>query len=492
MTPCSKSVFIRCFLPVIFLCYGVLLYNDPLADYFTSTPLYSFQSPVNVVNALPVLLNQSKSINNMIENGTERFNITYDRERACLTRTYGYTHPLQWSKFSDPIILWEWNYSTYHHDIRPDQSIIVTVYDYLNVADLVIESILKLSRGKYELIVVLDEVDDESIHSITQVIQQFNYDCSLDEFAANTSSKVSIPTAKHAREYLDQKTLIHDYCMDYKHKSAWKNTCGMLQRIVLIRAWGVWEASANNLGMCVSSVHTSFYVHVQDDMQMTQIGWNMNIILPLSIFSNDLFSISARCGTPIQNAFQGLGRTTAKLWQWMDDEVAQRHGKIKQPKTSRPGTVGRCGANIDKPLPFGEWNKSIVYERTGSNRGPFAVNASDMRAIGFLNERSFKLGFDIPELHLRSLTFLHKHSGFFPLQFRAELSWGGTRRKRRNKTETQNVLNREYERWRNQRRDATNAFEKAGANRSIANYVGERVITLKMIDGVDDLYHFCE
>eukprot|EP01083_Nonionella_stella_P105197 302470_1 len=477
MTPCSKSVFIRCFLPVIFLCYGVLLYNDPLADYFTSTPLYSFQSPVNVVNALPVLLNQSKSINNMIENGTERFNITYDRERACLTRTYGYTHPLQWSKFSDPIILWEWNYSANHHDIQPDYSIIVTVYDYMNVADLVIESILKLSRGKYELIVVLDAVDDESILNLTQSIRHFNYDCSLDAFAASSISK----------EYLIQNTLIHEYCVDYKHKLEWQYTCGWLQRIVLIRAWGIWEASSNNLGMCLSSHHTKFYIHVQDDMQMTQIGWNLNTILPLAIFTNDLFSVSARCGAPIQNVF--AGKVTAKLWKMMDKNVAQKHGKIE---TRKPRSIGRCGGDIDKPLKLAKYNKTIVYERSHSNRGPYAVNASNMRDIGYLNEKSFKLSFVVGELHLRSLTFLHKHSAFFPLQFRADMSWGGTRRKRRNRTEIQKALDHEYELWRNHRKHITNAFESAGINRTIANYAGQRVITLKMIDAINNLYHFCE
>eukprot|EP01083_Nonionella_stella_P304138 1055543_1 len=206
----NKSIIFGCFLPIIFICYGVLLYEDTIKtiDQFAlnPTPTEWSKSPIN--------------------NGIERFNITYDRERECLSRTYDYAYPLQWNKFNDPIILWEWNYSTYHHDIRPDQSIIVTVYDYLNVADLVIESILKLSRGKYELIVVLDAVDDESILNLTQSIRHFNYECSLTDFATSSISK----------EYLIQNTLIHEYCVDYKHKLEWQYTCGWLQRIALIRA----------------------------------------------------------------------------------------------------------------------------------------------------------------------------------------------------------------------------------------------------------------
>eukprot|EP01084_Bolivina_argentea_P188934 325075_1 len=62
----------------------------------------------------------------------ERSNISYDRELQCLSRTHGYEYPLQWSNFSDPIIIWEWNYSSNYQDINPDYSVVITLFDSLN------------------------------------------------------------------------------------------------------------------------------------------------------------------------------------------------------------------------------------------------------------------------------------------------------------------------------------------------------------------------
>ena len=464
----------------------------------TSFPSRSTIFPSNTINTSFTVDSTLQSIPDPIENTrahklpqfihnctdcSQIFNISYDRESNCLSYTYDYVYPLQYPFFNDPIIIWEWNYTQNPSQIAPDHSIIITMFDSLNVADRVTESIMTLTRGKYELIIVLDAVDTATINAIKHIITNFDFNCNLKEFTNPKSSK-NIFIENQA--YLEQITLINDYCINHKKVSTWETQCGFLQRIVLIQAWGVWEASANNVGMCISSKNTKYFIHVQDDMQMTQIGWNINMILPLAIFDDDFFSISGRCAVPIQNAFP-LHINWNNLQ--MPTEVAEQHGAIGNRGTS---LVGRCGRDIDDPLQQHRYDKRIVYERSDSNRGPFAINASDMKKIGLFNERSFKLIHDIPELHLRSMTMLHKHTGFFPLQFRADLKWGGTRRKRRKKTDKEEEEWRSYEKWRNDRGDRLHAFERAIKDKTIANYNGQRKITMDMIDIYDKKHDFCQ
>ncbi len=82
--------------------------------------------------------------------------------------------------------------------------------------------------------------------------------------------------------------------------------------------------------MCILSHNTKYYIHAQDDMQMTQIGLNINIILPLSLYPNDIFSVSARCGGgKMTNSFRGkLDSITHTLWTQMDPKIAKLHGDI--------------------------------------------------------------------------------------------------------------------------------------------------------------------
>ena len=292
---------------------------------------------------------------------SQKFNISYDRESNCLFHTYDYVYPLQYQLFNDPLIIWEWNYTRNPSLITPDYSIIITVYDTLNVADRVIESIMTITRGTYELIIVFDAVDNSTINIIQDLIATFDFKCNLREFINPKSTKNIF---MQNQEYLEQITLIYEYCIYHKKTPTWKTQCGFLQRIVLIQAWGIWETSANNLGMCISSENTKYFIHVQDDMQMTQIGWNTNMILPLAIFDDDLFSISGRCAGPIQNGFESRLHSIDWKSLKMPMEIAKQHGAIA-PGTMRP--VGRCGLDIDNPLKRDMYDKSIVHERSNSN-----------------------------------------------------------------------------------------------------------------------------
>lgn len=129
---------------------------------------------------------------------------------------------------------------------HPVYSIVLTVWNQERNINNTLMSLLKYTRGPWELIIVFDQCRDRSI-SIVQEIRFMN----------------SNPTLIHVR-LIKQDT-------------------------------GVGETSANNIGMRASHHNTIYFILIQDDHIMTMSGWNILLAEPARAFS-DVFSVSARCG----------------------------------------------------------------------------------------------------------------------------------------------------------------------------------------------------
>lgn len=121
----------------------------------------------------------------------QRFNISYDRKHECTDKTI---HPPDklFPYFDDPTIIWEWispKYDKNGIDIeskqnqkpkekekeKPDYSLIYTAFDTKNIMDIAMLLAVMFARGKYELIIVFDAFDDNSIEFLFRLLKTWIY-----------------------------------------------------------------------------------------------------------------------------------------------------------------------------------------------------------------------------------------------------------------------------------------------------------------------------
>ena len=118
-------------------------------------------------------------------------------------------------------------------------SIVLTIHNKEFLVDRVLRSILTLTTGDYELVIVFDGCSDKSEEKSLRILKQF-------------------PSLK------------------YK----------------IIHTPDVHETKANNAGMRICT--GDYLVIVQDDMIVNEHGWNERLSKPLKIFS-DVYACSAYC-----------------------------------------------------------------------------------------------------------------------------------------------------------------------------------------------------
>jgi GT2 family glycosyltransferase len=76
-------------------------------------------------------------------------------------------------------------------------------------------------------------------------------------------------------------------------------------------------------------------------------------------------------------------------------------------------------------FPSGEYGK--YYQKMNAINGPNIISSFLFEKIGLLDENLAPFGYDDPEYCLRSLKAGFKN-GLFPLKYRSDPDWGGTRR----------------------------------------------------------------
>lgn len=550
--------------------------------------IFTFLSETRTIYNTPfecVTINSNQSRFGYQSKYYQRSNIIYDRKRECTDKTI---HPPSelFAKFDNPNIIWEWLSPEYenkthngnvngdvNHDNSIDYSIIFTAFDTTNVFDIAVLLSLIFSRGNYELVVVFDAFDDESIVYLLNLIKTWIYhyihnskyiDCtdasiksdykynninSKNNYQFNKndlfSKNVTIfsqainyhlhnfyKTQKLTDFFKKQSSMPYKYCYESnihttntdtannnsnKHENKnknntetnhdhvdgvdntinsginWVNSCGNLLRVILLQVDGVWETSSNNLGMCISDPSTKYYIHIQDDMLMTQYGFNIHWSLPMIIFPNLMWAISGRqchgliqCATKIHAKLRQHPNATSMIKKIRDEYRANIAGH----DYTEGDRIGRTGTSIDKALPFGV-NTNVVHMRDACNRGPFVFSKKDIWKLNLFDEENFHLILDDCELCLRELNYedvnMVKYVGYLPLQFASKLSWGATRRKRREKSQYEDDLRSEFNKWRNKRENKKSTFD----HKYFLNLKEILTISHKDFGAADKKYDLC-
>ena len=271
--------------------------------------------------------------------------------------------------------------------------------------------------------------------------------------------------------------------------------------------------------MCLSDSSSKYYLHFQDDMLMTQYGFNIHWSLPIIIWPDWIWSISGRqshgisqCGSKffakmkllpnsskvIHSSKYYRDRSETKkflqqsgIYKRNYNSIGAGDGKKDELKQYQSANaydyrIGRLDKSIDAPLPWSE-NTSIVHVRDMSNRGPLVFSSKDVWKLKLFDEYNFHILLDDGEIHTRAVSGLLKFSGWLPLQFAAKLKWGASRRNRRSKTRYEDKIRLYFDQWRGRRENKRASFH----GKYIVNMMEMREISQRDLKTVDQIYDLC-
>lgn len=173
-------------------------------------------------------------------------------------------------------------------------------------------------------------------------------------------------------------------------------------RIKKLFADDVFETKSNNIAAKASE--GDFIAIVQDDMIITESGWDERMLLPFSKFG-DVFSVTSRTSHNwvINERSEHLNLENIPRGVWSDILLHVDHAHSR-----------------NTPRDYFEI-------RDSSNRGPLMINHQDFEKLGYLDEDFAPLDMDDHDLHCRALKELGKVTGLFWIDFISEERWGGTR-----------------------------------------------------------------
>lgn len=191
--------------------------------------------------------------------------------------------------------------------------------------------------------------------------------------------------------------LILDFCFD-KTEENLLNFLDTLEKprenLIQIRVFKtekpLFETKCDNIGFR-SSLGT-YCLEIQADMEMTELGYNLELEKPFKLFQN-LLAVSGRCS---HNLFDGRG-----------------HGKL--------------GEAVELTLEELGIQRGVFYSFETCNRGPLLLHRAKLEEMGFLNEIDFFL--DNSDHDLMARAFLEKEymCGYVPIEFVSLIRDGSTR-----------------------------------------------------------------
>lgn len=173
-------------------------------------------------------------------------------------------------------------------------------------------------------------------------------------------------------------------------------------KIKLEYADDVFETKANNIGL--KKAESDYVIIIQDDMLMNENEWNKRLTKPFSIF-NDVFAVSSNCShnwAPNPNS-KHLGMTENLDNCWCD--IIQH--------------VDHAGRVWGLP-------REVFAVRQSVNRGPLAIDNSDLVKLNYLDEMFAPLDMDDHDLCFRMQKEIGKVVGCYWTDFISDFSWGGT------------------------------------------------------------------
>jgi glycosyltransferase involved in cell wall biosynthesis len=164
----------------------------------------------------------------------------------------------------------------------------------------------------------------------------------------------------------------------------------------------VFETKANNVGLKKSE--SEYVIIVQDDTLMNEDGWNIRLTKPFKSYS-DVFAVSSNC---------------SHNWEF---NPKSKHLNMDE-------DLDNCWCDIITHVDHAgrPWNlpRDVFAVRQSVNRGPLAINHSDLKTLNYLDEVFAPLDMDDHDLCFRMRKQLGKVVGCYWTDFISDFSWGGT------------------------------------------------------------------
>ncbi len=193
--------------------------------------------------------------------------------------------------------------------------------------------------------------------------------------------------------------MVYDGCTDRSEQvvdSVLAADKGQMRRLTVVHTPDVNEVRANNAGMRAAG--GEYWILVQDDMQITERGWEKRLLYPILQWS-DVFAVSAN----------------------------KAHSFSCAPPPN-PCVEYACTVSAQR---------EVFQIRDAVNRGPLALRADTMRRLNYFDEAYAPLYFDDMDLCVRAYQELKRVSGVYAIGYRnlpqtvganqyAVLSTGGT------------------------------------------------------------------
>lgn len=149
---------------------------------------------------------------------------------------------------------------------------------------------------------------------------------------------------------------------------------GLTERIKFIRTPDVNETKANNAGLSAS--RSKYSIILQDDMLITEYGWERRITYPLKVY-NDVYAVGAR---------------SAHSFYFTNDN-----------KVGYSSTVSA--------------KREQFLIRDSVNRGPIAFKSDTIRELGFFDESYAPLYFDDMDIGIRAYLKLRLKCGVYSINW---------------------------------------------------------------------------
>jgi hypothetical protein len=184
------------------------------------------------------------------------------------------------------------------------------------------------------------------------------------------------------------------------------------------------------------------FISVQADMVIDDVGFDKRFLEILER-NPDIFMVSGRgthawefphtrvsYGSIIHNEVRDYFRK----WRKVSRETIDRAEEIRPQLTLSDSDFyqnlefGRCGRNHNAWISNSKSN--LLYLSETVMRGPLAIRMSNYIELGGFNTKSHPLGNDDHELALRGWKMLGLRTSYHPVEYRSDLSWGTTRKRR--------------------------------------------------------------
>jgi glycosyltransferase involved in cell wall biosynthesis len=172
--------------------------------------------------------------------------------------------------------------------------------------------------------------------------------------------------------------------------------------IIITETPDVFETKANNTGLKLAS--GDIVIIIQDDIIVTEMGWNDRLTKPFRVF-DDVFAVTANC------AHNWEINPYSKHINTVDNDGLEWSDILNHIDHANKNTIAR----------------NIFAVRQCVNRGPLAINHSDLKSLNYFDELFAPQDMDDHDLCFRMSEKLNKVVGCYWINFESDINWGGTR-----------------------------------------------------------------